>query len=42
LASWENNKKISFCGTAEYMSPEMLLRRKQGRALDYWALGAFL
>jgi hypothetical protein len=24
------------------MSPEMLLRRKQGRALDYWALGAFL
>jgi len=34
LSKQENNKNYNFCGTAEYMSPEMLLKRKHGRALD--------
>jgi serine/threonine protein kinase len=32
----------SFCGSPEYMSPEMLDRRGHGRAVDYYSLGALL
>lgn len=32
----------SFCGSPEYMSPEMLREEGHGRAVDYYSLGALL
>lgn len=32
----------SFCGSPEYMSPEMLREEGHGRAVDYYSLGAML
>lgn len=32
----------SWCGTEEYLAPEMVLRQPHDRAVDYWALGVLL
>jgi serine/threonine protein kinase len=32
----------SFCGSPEYMSPEMLRQQGHGRSVDYYSLGALL
>lgn len=32
----------TYCGTAEYMSPEMLLKKGHGLGIDIWCLGVLL
>jgi len=39
----ERDRSTSFCGSPEYMNPEMLRHgRVHGRAVDFYALGALL
>lgn len=35
-------KTYSYCGSAEYMAPEMILRTGHSFGVDYYSLGAFL
>ena len=36
---FHNNR---FCGTIEYMAPEILTRSGHGKAVDWWSLGALM
>jgi p70 ribosomal S6 kinase len=36
------NYDFSFCGTIEYMAPEILTRSGHGKAVDWWSLGALM
>lgn len=37
-----NEKRTSFCGTLDYMPPEVVRGEKQDVAVDYWSLGCML
>lgn len=34
--------RCRFCGTIEYMAPEILTRSGHGKAVDWWSLGALM
>lgn len=39
---WENKMRNTFCGTLDYMAPEMIAGKSYGFPVDTWSLGVLL
>jgi serine/threonine protein kinase len=38
----DDERAFSFCGSSEYMSPEMILKGGHDRCVDFYGMGALL
>jgi serine/threonine protein kinase len=38
----ENAKSHTFCGTPQYLAPEIILSKGHGIGVDHWALGVLI
>lgn len=38
----QDKKAYSFCGTVEYMAPEVVNRRGHTQSADWWSLGVLM